>query len=420
MQVKPYDVFGCILLVVVAIVGCRANQPDALTEPVELTYATFFYGGGENESEQALLDLYEAEHPNVRVTVESYRMNDFQNLLNAEKPPDVISLPLTQFIGTLVEEGALLDLSDMSLQTNQEDNFSANFLAMGQWDGKQYYLPVAHSWTAVYYNLRLFEENELAPPRTWSDFLDVARTLAEKGITPIADHPDDIYNRTLWLDYLVLRLHGPEFHRQFVAGQIPYDDPRVREVFETWGALIAADYFATDRDLPARFYQVTGGSAGMTLADSTEFGGELPELRELIAFFPFPEVDPEIPVGEDVQVFGFAVSAGTEHPQAAVDLLSFLVSQEGQTAIMQQFPPSAGILPVNPQIDVPALFPEAEQGWNLIGEVDRVVQPSITNLGGTVDAQAFVLALNTFYDDPEQLDAILAELETERQRVHGN
>ena len=56
----------------------------------------------------------------------------------------------------------------------------------------------------------------------------------------------------------------------------------------------------------------------------------------------------------------------------------FLVSQDGQMAVMQQFPPSAGILPVNPQIDVPYLFPEAAQGWNLIGEADMVVQPSIS------------------------------------------
>ena len=194
MQLKPHLVLGCVLLVVGMIAGCRSRRSVTSAEPVELTYATFFYSGGEDESERALLNLYEAEHPNVHITVESYRINDFQRLLNAENPPDIISMPLTQFVGSLVAEGVLLDLSDMGVQTNLEDNFSANFLSMGQWDGKQYFLPVAHSWAAVYYNVQLFEQYELTPPQTWSDFLRVARILADNGIAPIAEHPNDIYN----------------------------------------------------------------------------------------------------------------------------------------------------------------------------------------------------------------------------------
>ena len=84
-----------------------------------------------------------------------------------------------------VANGYVQDLSEQEFFKNVEQ--SALEMTK-QKDGKYYTLPYSRNYMGVYYNLDIFEENNLEIPTTWNEFLKVCKTLESKLFTPIGLH----------------------------------------------------------------------------------------------------------------------------------------------------------------------------------------------------------------------------------------
>ena len=87
-----------------------------------------------------------------------------------------------------VANGYVQDLSDQEFLKNVEQ--SALDMTI-QEDGKYYALPFSRNYMGVWYNIDIFEENNLEIPKTWDEFINVCETLKSKGITPLGLHGKD-------------------------------------------------------------------------------------------------------------------------------------------------------------------------------------------------------------------------------------
>ena len=87
-----------------------------------------------------------------------------------------------------VANGYVQDLSDQEFLKNVEQ--SALDMTI-QEDGKYYTLPFSRNYMGVWYNIDIFEENNLEIPKTWDEFINVCETLKSKGITPLGLHGKD-------------------------------------------------------------------------------------------------------------------------------------------------------------------------------------------------------------------------------------
>jgi multiple sugar transport system substrate-binding protein/raffinose/stachyose/melibiose transport system substrate-binding protein len=420
------------LIALLALIAAQCASPEEelvesveLADPVELNYVAFFYGdAADNDTDQKLIEQYEADHPQIEIAYSTYVFfaSPPEDYLTDVSPPDIMTLALDKDTSYFVDQGLLLDLSDVWNQPTLADAYPPDFRALGEWNGNQYFLPVGHAWMAIYYNKEIFSRYNLEPPTTWDEFLTVANTLQANDITPIALGAYRPVGAVYWLDYLNMRLNGPKFHAEFVQGQHQFNDPEIREVFEVWKDLLDKNFFpdnAHAKRLPESIIMVTEGKAGMVLADSGSISEQPEKIRDKLDFFRFPIINPEIPVGEITPTGGYVIPAGALHPEEAMGFLAYIASAEGQAVMLQQSDNADG-LPVNQKIDTALLSSEARQGWALIRDADQVVQPYASNLSALetgLNFGPFMRAFRKFLRDPKNLEIVLDELEEVRRQA---
>ncbi len=429
-------VFGIIVLC--ALVAAQCAPPAAPATPtaaprVKVTYLSFSDGSGLTDPVgQALIDRFEDAHPGieiVRSTSDTFS-NPLENQLAASSPPDIVAIAADYLALATIDRALFLDLGDLWERLDLSKTYPANFQAWRERDGKQYFLPVDYTWGAIYYNKRIFNRYNLAPPKTWDEFLTVCDTLRASGVPPIAlGWSFNFSGATWWFDYLDLRLNGPQFHADLVRGQVRYDDPRAKKVFETWKDLLDGEYFtegADSRSFLQSLALVYDGKAAMILSDSSEIGGLPKEFQDELDFFPFPIMDSGIPAGEVTRAFGYAIPAKAPHAALAMEFLDYMVSADVQTTLAQQPAQNRGILPIHRGVEAAALTPQAKQGLALATGANHIGLQYIASFGtvGAPDGSGLLgysayYAFNRFLKNTNNLDSSLAALEEARQKAFG-
>ena len=87
----------------------------------------------------------------------------------------------------------------------------------------------------VWYSPSMFEENGWEIPETWDDMLALSDQIVDSGMKPwcvgIESGNATGWTYTDWVEDMVLRQHGPEVYDQWVNHEIPFNDPKVVEVY---------------------------------------------------------------------------------------------------------------------------------------------------------------------------------------------
>ncbi|MCC0024519.1 MAG: carbohydrate ABC transporter substrate-binding protein [Hyphomicrobiaceae bacterium] len=88
----------------------------------------------------------------------------------------------------LVQAGLMRDLTDLANSEHWADVIAdKKLLDACTLDGKVYCVPVnIHSWQWIWINRHVYEDNGLAVPADWNEFVASAPALREKGIIPLA------------------------------------------------------------------------------------------------------------------------------------------------------------------------------------------------------------------------------------------
>jgi len=136
------------------------------------------------EQYQAVIDRFEAENPGVTVKwidkpgaeLPAY----FQTQLVAGSAPDVVQLQGALFL-QYADDGILMDITDM-LEADQatRERFNPEILDLFTYQDLQYLLPTQFGKTVVYYDKEAFADAGLeAPASDYDTFLTQVETLAE-------------------------------------------------------------------------------------------------------------------------------------------------------------------------------------------------------------------------------------------------
>jgi ABC-type glycerol-3-phosphate transport system substrate-binding protein len=366
-----------------------------------------------------IVKMFQEKNPNISVTHSTVAHEDFKQAIRAyltsSQPPDV----MTWFAGNrarfFIDKGQILDISDVYKSEGWDKSYPKGFQALSTVDGKQYFVPTSYYWWAVYYNKKVFEKLGLEPPKTWEEFLKVAETLKANGITPIVSGTKNAWPAAAWFDYLNMRVNGPEFHINLMLGKEKYDDPRVKKVFEYWAELLNKGYFIKDAaayDWQDVLPEMIQGKAGMYLMGQFVMDSIPEENKADFDFFRFPIIDPNVPIGEDAPTDGYFAAANAPHPDAAKAFLAYLGSKEAQTYVAEELKR----LPTNTEVDTSG-FPEASQkGMELLKGADYIAQFFDRDTTPEM-AEKGMAAFQAFWNDPTQIDAILADLEKERALI---
>ncbi len=195
----------CIALAAANILGCSSGaKPENTTE--DTTQKTesksedgvltieFFQQKTEEAAQigyNNIIDKFNEENPDIKIEMNT--VPDAPTVLTSRVASGDIPTIFTDFPTQLqfrqkVENGYIQDLSDQEFMKNVEQ--SALDMSV-QEDGKYYALPFSRNYMGVWYNIDIFEENDLEIPQTWDEFVQVCESLKAKGIVPLGLHGKD-------------------------------------------------------------------------------------------------------------------------------------------------------------------------------------------------------------------------------------
>ena len=405
--------------VVVTKIVETVSEVEVPVDKRVLIYNSYMSDPDQRVADADSVQIFQEDHPDYEIVHSIVAHEDFKQAirayLTASTPPDV----MTWFAGNrarfFIDNDQIMDISDVWESEGWNESYPKGFQALSTVDGKQYFLPTSWYWWAVYYRPSIFAELNLEPPETWEEFMEVNETLKENGITPLAIGTKYRWTAAAWFDYLNMRINGPQFHIDLMLCKESYDDPRVAKVFEYWGELLENGYFLED----AAAYSwsealepfIAGDAAMYLMGDFIR--DSLPDEAEAdLDFFRFPIIDPSVPIGEDAPTDGFFIAANSQHPEAAKEFLAYLGGVDYQTLFAEDL----GRLPTNSGVDRTMFTAQQQKGMELIDGADFVAQfydrdttPELADEG--------MNAFMAFWDDPDSIADLLADLEAARQEI---
>jgi multiple sugar transport system substrate-binding protein len=288
---------------------------------------------------QRMLERFNASHPNIRVfytldpeNLDEKMMSDFQ----AGTAPDVFA-GCCDFFPVWAQKGYTLDLcpyvaADLD-RGAVEDWDPAQYKALFTRDGKQFGLPKYHGALALYFNKNIFDEVKLPhPDESWNhdDYLQAMRRLT---IDRDANDHTDVWGSMFDISWERVQVHVNEWGGHFVDP----DDP-TRSLMAEPPALAAMEWLRArmwdDRVMPSPLdVQKRGTREAFAngLLAIVEDGSWA--LRDILVGTRFPVGVVPFPAGPTRRVTlattdGFGIYAGTKYPDAAWELIKFLVGKD--------------------------------------------------------------------------------------------
>ncbi|WP_300342187.1 ABC transporter substrate-binding protein [Nesterenkonia sp.] len=372
-----------------------------------------FQNSIQDTSPRAALEHLVSEYDDGDVTMNSVATEQFRaqltNYLRSNNPPDVLTWYAGSVARNYAREGLLLDVSSLWEGDGACANFSDALRSLSSDDdGNQIFVPTQYYWWSVFYKKSAFEEWGVEPPSTWDEFHALCEDLSGQGVIPLANGIGPTpWMASGWFDYLNLRINGPEYHRELLAGEHSFTDQEVVDVMEEYGRLIP--YFdpnMTSYDNQEAVTPMANNEAAMYLVGAfvTEYFPE--DQRDDLDFFSVPVINDSVPTAEEAPTDGYFAAARGNNHEETLAFLDYMASAESQETFIEMS--DSGYLPTSPDVDTSDFSPLVQKGIQLLEETEEITQ--FFNRDGSDALQATADdALTRFLAEPESLTQILED-----------
>lgn len=357
-----------LLLLAVIVLALGAGIAGAQEE---ISIVHYYSGELGKAAMSEIMTAFNEAHPEYVVVDNSAGHEDFKTqilvTIAGDNPPDLFSYwagARTQFV---VDEGRLMQLDDFWAENNLDEIIPAGVKTAAVYNGGVYNIPQNVHVVGFFYNPKVFTDNGIAEiPTTWDELKADCAIFKEAGVACFALGSMNRWPAQYWFDYMVSFTAGADYRQQLMAGEAKYNDPEVVTAMETWKELVDAGYFvenANAYDWTDAANQVAKGEAAMTLMGTWITGywdgnGLVPGVD--YDYFPFPVMNPDLPVITHGSIDGWAVSADASNPEGAKELLKWFLSKDMQEKWAQGQGALAAISEADPSIYSPVMAKAAE------------------------------------------------------------
>ena len=372
---------------------------------------------------EAMIGRFGEKHPglNIETTVidrEAYK-TQIRNFLTANAP-DVATWYAANRMRPYVEAGLFEDVSDLYAEPAIAEGLASTKGALTI-DGKQWGVAYTYYQWGVYYRKDIFDELGLSEPSTWDEEKANCTKIVESGRACYTIGTKYLWTAGGWFDYLNMRTNGFDFHMDLAAGNVSWEDDRVKQTFANWAELIEMGAFIDNHQTyswqEALPFMVKGEAAAYLMGNFA-----VAPLREAgltddqLDFYQFVKINPDVELSEDAPTDTFHIPANAKNKEAAREFLRFATSADEQTIINNG--KNLGQLPVNAgsSVDDDKFL---QQGFKML---------STNSTGGVAQfwdrdapaemAKVSMEGFQEFMVKPENVDKILAKLERARGRIY--
>ncbi|MFF2791941.1 ABC transporter substrate-binding protein [Streptomyces sp. NPDC058049] len=169
--------------------ACTGQGADNASDDPKADVTLNFWHGWSAPSEAKAIEeniaRFEKAHPNIKVQVTGDMTDDKVNQAlraGGDKAPDVVSSFTTDSVGKFCNSRAFADLNPFLAKSGVDKTkvFPKTLLEYTQFDGNQCTLPLLHDAYGLVYNKTAFAAAGVTePPKTWSQFTEVAQKLTK-------------------------------------------------------------------------------------------------------------------------------------------------------------------------------------------------------------------------------------------------
>ncbi len=319
----------------------NATQQNAIQQGKTVTILGTLTGVGAEKLQQSMVPFTEAT--GIEVIYEG--TDAFATLVavrvDSGDAPDLALFPQPGLLLDFAETGQMVPLTttlSREALAKAYDDYLLDLVAVEQ--------DIYGLWmradvkSLVWYNPKAFAAQGYTIPKTWDELQMLTERISAEGNVPwcigLESGSATGWVGTDWIEDILLRKFGPEVYDQWVNHQIPFTDPRVEAVFDTFGTIARNPDYALGGptgvigtpfgDSPKPLFEP---SPGCYLHRQASFIGEfLPEGLELgvdVGVFSLPPMDPS--QGSAVILGGIAFGAFNDTPEVRA-FVNYLATPE--------------------------------------------------------------------------------------------
>ena len=252
-----------------------------------------------------------------------------QTQLRSGDGPDVFSYGSgPSFGGALVEAGLVEDLTEEYEERDwQVYDFAKERVTV---DGKTYGVPGELETIGLFYNKDVFAELGLEEPQSVDELRAAADAVKASGKTPFAVGDKEGWEGGHLLSMALSSAIGSKGMEELFAGERSWESPEVVAALSLWKEFDEAGYLPespTSVDYDTSIAQFFSADAAM-IPTGSWLVGEIEDNTDFeVGYIPFPAPD-----GPGIFTGGLGsgpyVSASTDNPDGAIELVDFLASEE--------------------------------------------------------------------------------------------
>lgn len=340
MKKKIVSMLLCMTMVAGMVAGCGKSS-DAEPEKTEdgKTKIRMTYWNSE-DTVKTLLDYLEKAVPDVEIEYQFVDNSNYDTVvdtqLSAEEGPDIICESPASALKH-AKLGYLAKLNDLGAK------YSEAATSVYSYDGNVYAVPGISWFEGIYFNKQMFEENKIALPTTFDEYLKVCKKFKELGIKPLAaglkSWEPMLKNSMAFVtaDYLSTE-KGKAFGTDYRDGKATLDGTW-NPYLEKWSAMIEEGVYTTDMtdiDHDQALEEFATGKAAMFCSgpwDLETIKEKNPELQiDMMPFYGSEASDGWLIGGLGC---GVAVNESSKNKEAAMKVVEALSTVEGQKAFWQ-------------------------------------------------------------------------------------
>lgn len=353
--------------------------------------------------------------------------------IQAGNPPDVAILPNPGLMQQFAKAGNLKPITFMNMNTlNQQ--YSKAWIDLGSYNNQLYaiFMKGANKST-VWYNPKTFTANGWQTPKTWDDMTALSNKIVSDKKTPAT--PWSIggesgaasgWPATDWIAQIFLNEYGGQVYDQWVAHQIPWTDSRIKEAWQRFGTNVftngyvpggAAAVLATNfQDASYLPFQNPPKAAMYYEGDFVEgfIKGQFPSLvpGQDFSFFNFPTIN---------QQFGNGITGGADEAVIFKDnptiesFMNYISTATAQDIWVKRggFTSLNKLVPISDYPDV-----VAQQAAQQLANATLFRFGAGDSMPSAVQTTWWADVLK-YLQDPNQLDALLQDIENQAKTAYG-
>lgn len=315
---------------VLALAGCGEGEEKAdSAEGAKLTMYAHSSSPAEDETLKKIIDSYNKQGRNtVDLKILPEYDTALQTALAGGDPPDVFYVNDNK-LPDLAKNGVLEPIGD---KVDKPEDFYPSLRESFTYEGVNYCPPKDFSTLQLVYNVAELEKAGVQPPTTWDELAEAAKKLT-KGKRAGISFNAEFYR------WGVFMAQAGAWPTNDDVSQMTMTDPKMRTALDYVTKLHADGYAATPAELGVGWggEALGKGKAAMTIEGNWIVGAmktDFPDVKYAVAELPTG------PAGKATMSFSvcYGVAAASKHKDAAIDLVTFLVSPEQQLLFTKDFP----------------------------------------------------------------------------------